>query len=253
MPFIGLGLHVLVAIYFAIHAMRNRREMYWLIILFSFPLLGSIVYFFAMYYPEIKYNPHLRSAKINVVRALDGGRGLRQAQQAFEMTPTSQNRGRLAEELLANGQAEAAIEQYKACLAGPFVNDPAFLMGLAQAYFDIANYLECFNTLEQLLKAHPDYRNKDNTALLYAKVSAVLNMPNTREVFDLAMVAARGAEIKYHFALWLSKRGAQADTQQAKALCEEIIQDSKHWHSHARALNKIWLQSAKQLLIDLGA
>lgn len=250
MPFLGLGLHILVAIYFAIHALRNHREMYWLIILFSFPLLGSIVYFFAIYYPEIKYNPHLRSAKNNVVRALDGGRGLRQAQQAFELTPTSQNRGRLAEELLANGQAEAAIEQYKACLAGPFVNDPAFLMGLAQAYFDIANYAACLSTLDQLLAAHSDYRNKHDTALLYAKVNGVLNMTAARQVFEQALVAARGAEIKYQFALWLSKRGDQADTQQAKALCEEIIQDSKHWHSHARALNKIWLQNAKQLLAD---
>lgn len=27
MPFLGLGLHIFVAIYFAIHAMCNRREL----------------------------------------------------------------------------------------------------------------------------------------------------------------------------------------------------------------------------------
>lgn len=117
MPFFGLGLHILVAIYFAIHAMRNHREMYWLIILFSFPLLGSVVYFFAIYYPETQHNPHLRSAKNNVVRALDGGRGLRQAQQAFELTPTSQNRGRLAEELHARALNKIWLQNARQLLA----------------------------------------------------------------------------------------------------------------------------------------
>jgi len=49
MPFVGLGLHLVVALFFAVHAVRTGREMYWLIILFSFPLLGSIAYFFAVY------------------------------------------------------------------------------------------------------------------------------------------------------------------------------------------------------------
>ena len=45
MPFVGLGLHLVVALFFAVHAVRTGREMYWLVILFSFPLLGSIAYF----------------------------------------------------------------------------------------------------------------------------------------------------------------------------------------------------------------
>ena len=47
MPLAGLGLHFLIALFFAIHALRNGRQMYWLLILFSFPLLGSLAYFVA--------------------------------------------------------------------------------------------------------------------------------------------------------------------------------------------------------------
>lgn len=43
MPFVGLGLHFLVAIYFAVHALRSGQGLYWLFILFSFPILGSVV------------------------------------------------------------------------------------------------------------------------------------------------------------------------------------------------------------------
>ena len=34
----GIGLHVLVAIFFAVHAVKRGRELYWLLILFMFPL-----------------------------------------------------------------------------------------------------------------------------------------------------------------------------------------------------------------------
>jgi hypothetical protein len=47
MPFIGLGLHMLIALFFAVQAMRSDQQMYWLIILFSFLLLGGIAYLLA--------------------------------------------------------------------------------------------------------------------------------------------------------------------------------------------------------------
>ena len=49
--FFGIGLHVFVAIFFAVHAMRNNQGIYWLFILFAFPLLGSVVYFVAIGIP----------------------------------------------------------------------------------------------------------------------------------------------------------------------------------------------------------
>jgi hypothetical protein len=52
MPFAGLGLHVVLALICAIHVVRTRQQLYWLFILFAFPLLGSIVYFFAIYLPS---------------------------------------------------------------------------------------------------------------------------------------------------------------------------------------------------------
>jgi len=41
MPYFGIGLHVIVAIYFAVHAIRSRQNFYWLFILFAFPMVTS--------------------------------------------------------------------------------------------------------------------------------------------------------------------------------------------------------------------
>ena len=68
MPFMGLGLHVIVALFFSIHAMRSGQQMYWLIILFSFPLLGSLVYFVAIYLPSSRL-------EVGAKRALAGAFG----------------------------------------------------------------------------------------------------------------------------------------------------------------------------------
>ncbi len=37
MPFLGIGFHVIVALFFAVHVVRSNQNMYWLFILFVFP------------------------------------------------------------------------------------------------------------------------------------------------------------------------------------------------------------------------
>lgn len=54
MPFAGLGLHILLALFCAVQVVRNGRQLYWLIILFLFPLLGSGVYFFVIHLPNAR-------------------------------------------------------------------------------------------------------------------------------------------------------------------------------------------------------
>ena len=41
MTIFGIGIHILIAVFFAIHVVRNVQQLYWLLILFMFPLLGS--------------------------------------------------------------------------------------------------------------------------------------------------------------------------------------------------------------------
>jgi hypothetical protein len=57
----GVGVHMIIAVFFAIHAMRRGQQMYWLWILFVFPFLGSVVYFFAMYLPNTRMEHNMRS------------------------------------------------------------------------------------------------------------------------------------------------------------------------------------------------
>jgi hypothetical protein len=85
MPILGIGLHVIIAIFFAIHAMRTNQDKYWFMILFAFPGLGSLIYGLMIWLPEARNSRHGRSIENTLVNVLDPSRELRQAQEAIEI------------------------------------------------------------------------------------------------------------------------------------------------------------------------
>jgi hypothetical protein len=118
MPFLAL-IHLAVAAFFGIHAVRTGRPMYWLMILFAFPALGSLVYFFAEYLPTLRYTrTGIKAARV-MQGLVDPNRQLREAAAEFDRTPTAYNRGLLARALLAKGQVDEAIRHYEAAASGP--------------------------------------------------------------------------------------------------------------------------------------
>ena len=125
MPILGLGLHVVIAMFFAMHAVRSGQDRYWLMILFAFPGLGSLVYALMIWLPEMRYTRHGHALVRGVKQVLDPTRELRAAQDAFEMTATIDNRLRLADALLASNRASEAVPQYQAALHGIHSEDPA--------------------------------------------------------------------------------------------------------------------------------
>ncbi|MFN8987444.1 MAG: hypothetical protein ACK5VR_14180, partial [Burkholderiales bacterium] len=96
MPYIGLGIHVIIALFFAIHALKTGRNLFWLIVLFSFPLLGSIVYFVVEFYPDMRSSRSARSAASSVAKFVDPTRDLREARKEFDLANTVATRMQLA-------------------------------------------------------------------------------------------------------------------------------------------------------------
>ena len=100
MPYAAAGLHLVIAIFFATHALRTGRPWYWVMILLSFPLLGSLFYFVTEYLPEMRYSRGGRKVLRAVEAAVDPNRALREAETDFERSPTAANRAALAAALL---------------------------------------------------------------------------------------------------------------------------------------------------------
>jgi hypothetical protein len=248
MSYFGIGLHVLVAIYFAVHAVRNNQGIYWLFILFAFPLLGSVVYFFAIYLPSLRHTRGARAATQAISQFVDPNRALREARAAFDRAPTVQHRLRLGDALLAAGNPREALEHFQAAANGPFATDPALLLGLARAQFALSDFISAETTLEKLFSANPQARNQGEPALLYARTLAALNAPGTRAAFEQALTCASDVAPRCLFADWLAAQPDDADRRRAGSLYAEIVQDARHWPRHAREHNREWLQRAQAAL-----
>ncbi|WP_250454360.1 hypothetical protein [Caballeronia sp. ATUFL_M2_KS44] len=245
---LGIGIHIVIALCFAVHAVRSRQDTYWLYILFAFPLMGSLVYFFSIYLPELRFSRSAKVAGQTAVRVLDPNRGLREAHRGFDRAPTVENRMRLGNALLESGGAEnvqKAREHFEYAAQGPFATEPALLFGLARAQFAEELYENARVTLTKMFEAHAQSRSEARPALLYAQTLAALNHRETRAAFEQAVRHCDDASARCRFAEWLMSQNGTGDRERARELFAEILHDSKHWTRFARAHNREWLKRAK--------
>jgi hypothetical protein len=155
MRIFGISLYVIIALFFAVHAVRTQQNIYWLLILFLFPGLGSLVYFFVIYLPALRQSRGARAATRAISQLVDPNRAVREARTNFDRAPTVEHRMRLGAALLNAGNAAEALEHYRAAASGPFSSDPALLQGLAGALFANSDFSATQDTLEKLFAVHP--------------------------------------------------------------------------------------------------
>lgn len=248
MSFFGIGLHVIVALFFAVHVVRTHQNMYWLLLLFAFPLLGSLVYLFAVYLPSLRESHGGRAASRAITQLVDPNRAVREARVNFDRAPTVEHRMRLGAALLEAGQPQEALEHYQAAANGPFATDAALLLGMAKAQFAVGQVAAADVTLGRLFEASPQARQQPEPALLYARTLAALDSPAARAAFEQSLACASDAAPRCLFADWLAKQGDEADRQRANSLYADIAQDAKHWPRHAREHNREWLLRAQAAL-----
>jgi hypothetical protein len=235
MPIFGIGLHIIIAIFFAIHAVRAGRELYWLVILFMFPLLGSIVYFAVVFLPDARLQRGVRKAGAVIQASLDPRRALREAQQALDLTPTAQNQMRLAAALLDAGEIAQAVEQYDACLRGPFAGDAEIGVGAARAKLANNQPQAAIDVLAPLRARHPNFR-AEQVGLLLAGAYAAAGRQQEAGVEYEAMAQRFGSiEARAGLALWAIANGQRA---LAERELKELDHARKHMAKHTRTMHQ---------------
>ncbi|MBP7967863.1 MAG: hypothetical protein KAZ24_00210 [Brachymonas sp.] len=243
--FFGIGLHVIVALFFAVHAVRTGREMYWLLLLFMFPMLGSVVYFFAVYWPDMRIRRGVSKVASAALQTLDPGKALREARKAYTLTPTAQNRMQLAQCLLDDDQPGEAAGHYEACLKGPFANDPEIRLGAASARLANGQAAMALELLLFIREQHPQFRPEAVTMALAKAHAAMGQREQARQLFDEAAQRFGSFEAHAEYAIWAADSGQAELAQQQYAELQAIMQ---HWQSnrHAKALNRALLRRLEQ-------
>ncbi|TYQ18802.1 UNVERIFIED_ORG: hypothetical protein JN05_01990 [Zoogloea ramigera] len=235
MEIFGIGIHILVAIFFAVHAVRNGQPIYWLLILFMFPLIGSVVYFIAIYLPSSHINQGARKVANVAVKTLDPGRELREAREAYDYTPTAQNQMRLASALLEGGNAAEAATTYEACLQGPFSGDLEIRFGAARATFAAGRADDAVKHLQTIRAANDGFRAEQVSLLLAQAWAAAGRQDEARAEFEHALSRYSGFTTQAEYAIWAAGAG---DADKARALEVELRRTIERWTPQTRDLNQ---------------
>lgn len=235
MPFLGIGLHVLVAIFFAIHAVRSGRELYWLFILFMFPLLGSVVYFAVVFLPDARLQRGVRRAGAVIDRAVQPGRAVKAARTAFELTPTADNRIRLAAALLDAGGKEQLVEavtHYDACLRGPFAGDADIQLGAARAHLANTDFAQAVGILVTLRAAQPGFRPEQVGLALAEAYRGAGRIEDAGREYEAAAIRFGSVESRAGLALWALENGRR---EVAERELKELALARRHMNRHTRS------------------
>ncbi|KFN42274.1 tetratricopeptide repeat protein [Arenimonas oryziterrae] len=244
MPIAGLGLHIIIAIFFATHAIRSGQDRYWLWILFMFPGLGSLVYALTIWLPDARHSRQGQQVVRGVRRILDPSRELREAQEQLDIAATPEHRLRLADALLGAGRASESVVQFQAVLSGIYAKDAAITVRYAEALLEAGKAGEARTTLETLISEQPGFKSSDGH-LIYARALAALDeRVKAREEFEVLVGYFGGLEARARYAGVLQAWG---DRERARALLDESLTLAKRMPGYARDLNKPWLAELKRL------
>ncbi|NNU45116.1 tetratricopeptide repeat protein [Ramlibacter montanisoli] len=247
MPIVGFGLYFALAIFCAVHVVRTGQPLYWLMILFAFPIVGSLVYFVAVYLPNSRLQRNALKAVSAAAKAIDPQREVRAAQAAFEETPTAQNQMRLAAALLDVGDAPAAARAYEACMAGPFARDPEIRLGAARACVECQRHADALRHLEPLRREQPDFRPEQVALLLARSLAGTSRDAEARAEFAEAESRFGTFEAKAEYAIWAYAIGDRVTSARLQAELDKV---AARWSPLTRELNEPSLrrlQAAREL------
>ncbi|RVU84376.1 tetratricopeptide repeat protein [Leucothrix sargassi] len=240
MPLFIIG--IVIQIGFVIHVIKTGRNTMWVWAIMGIPFLGAAAYFFVEILPLLLGTRTGWQARKKITEVINPNKDLNKANHDFEVADTVQNSSRLAAEHLEKDQFEEAKALYEKCLSGIHEDDPYFLYGRAQAEFGLKQYSEVKQTLDDLIRLNPTFKNID-AHLLYAKNLVELGETDAAmSEFEVLNETYLGPEASYRYAMLLKSQGKEAE---ADKVFDEILKKAKLADRHYRDRYKHWINLTK--------
>jgi hypothetical protein len=228
-----------------IHVMRTGREMFWLWLFIIGPLIAPAFYFFAVLVPEWMGGRTARGVGRAAQQALDPERDYRNAIRALEDTPTIGNRMKLAQAAAALGRWEDAEAQWALASDGQWADDPAILLGHAEALLEIGQYAEALQKLEKL-KALGREGETPRAVLAFARAYEGLGRNQDADnAYRYAADRVPGLEAGGRYVAFMAKVGRREDAEIGLVELDRRVQK---FAPPLRAEARVWRDIAAKAL-----
>jgi hypothetical protein len=212
-----LGLSLLFSIALCVHVVRTGREMYWLWIILMFQPLGGLVYFLAILLPELVRGPAVRRIGEGARQTLDPTREYREAKAQCEDSPTVRNRLRLAQAAAALGRHAEAEALYRESMNGVHADDPALLLGRANALLELGRPSEALEMLDTLGRDQTNGRTPAAALALGRAYEALGRTAEADQALEWAAQRLPGFEGIARYAAFMARNGRTVEARQTLA------------------------------------
>ena len=248
MPFFFLhgysfGLVIILQVICAVHCIRTGQDRGWLWIIIFLPLLGSLIYFFAVLFTRSQ----LRKMQNSLGSAIKPPGSIRRLEANLRFSDTFANRVALADAYLARGETGRAIIIYKESLTGTFAENEHVLAQLSEAYFRLKQYDEVIRVTEKI-KTLPQFP-RSRAHLQYAIALGYVGQPvRAEEEFLKFKSRFANFEGRYEYGMFLVRQGRQQEARDLFiTLREEFRQLSAREKRFARQAVRKASQASRSL------
>lgn len=244
MPFLSLII-LASTVFCVIHAARTGRFWPWGYVVIFLPGFGAAAYFLFEILPEWRHDPKARKAQAQLVQAIDPGRRYRALRDELDFTDTIGNRANLAEECLALGKYDEALDLYEGIIKLPQGDEPAYFLGKAKAQFGLGRFEDALASLDALKTQWPNFRSQDGHLLYARALEAAGRLDEALKEYVALSAYFAGAEARVRQMLLLDRMGRGAE---AKELAEDVVKQFKRSPAFARKQQAEWLSRAQAYL-----
>jgi hypothetical protein len=232
---IAFGLSLLFSGLMCLHVVRTGRELYWIFIILIFPGIGGLIYFATQVLPELMGGRTARRIGQSARETLDPTRAYREARAACEDTPTVGNKMRLAAAAFDLGHLEEAERLYAEAAQGVHEEDPALLMGRAQALVELDRFEEALPILHKLGELGEKGRTPQAALAMGRCYHAMGKISEADDALAWAAERMPGLEASARYAVFLNEVGREDEAREILTDLEKrVAKASSHFRREAR-------------------
>jgi hypothetical protein len=172
---------------------------------------------------------------------LDPNREYREAKVACEDTPTVRNQSRLAAAAAGLGKHDEAERLYAEAAHGIHAEDPALLLGRANALLELNRHAEALTVLEVLGKDEANGRSPNAAVALGRAYEGLGRIGEADTAYQWAAQRMPGFEGLARYAAFMARHGRPQEAQEAIAemdkrltkLAAQFRREGRHWRDLA--------------------
>lgn len=231
-------------LYCAYHAYTTRNRIYWYLVIFLAPLLGSVIYLITQVFTK----RDVEKVQQEITSVINPTAKVKDLEAKVAFSDTFQNRLDLADAYFEIKDYGNAIHQYKEALTGSHSQDYYGNEQLVKAYYHFEEYQEVI-TATQVIKDKPDF-SSSKAQFLYGLSLSKVGRDEEAEVI-LKKIDQRYSNYEERLILAQFLRDNNKEDE-AKELLSELLSEGAHMTKPNRRIYKATFVEIQKLYNELN-